>query len=292
MIRILACTLILCASFQNIFASWEDLLQNHRTTMGEETYDLLSRQQQAYAQNQLPPIADQRVKSIEIIENDEPTVDIATLNRSDVSIMAEDELLRAHELPSDIDPRSARFGEARQSVFEALVRMGKEVNMLAPTFGYQAGTLGIKLFEGLRDLTTQKELFDGKKAELLAAHPEMTEDQAYAEASKWVSPYINNVPAHSTGAAVDIALFNNVTKTFCDMGRFNKSGDIALTFSEDPRLTEQQLKTRLLFLIAATRAGLTNYPFEFWHYSLGDRYAVYWRDQDVKARYAPYGSIK
>lgn len=74
------------------------------------------------------------------------------------------------------------------------------------------------------------------------------------------------------------------------MSRFNKSGSSTPTFSTDPKLSEQDLRNRLLMLIAATRAGLTNYTNEFWHYSLGDRYASYWRVADPKARIARYGS--
>lgn len=63
----------------------------------------------------------------------------------------------------------------------------------------------------------------------------------------------------------------------------------ALTFSEAMPL-EHKLN-RLMFMLAATEAGLTNYVYEWWHWSYGDRYAAYWRESDVAMRSALYGSV-
>src|SRR5205814_264227 len=100
-----------------------------------------------------------------------------------------------------------------------------------------------------------KKLFDAELARLLRENPGMTKEEAEAETSKWVSPYKNNVPVHATGAAIDIHLFHKKTKTFIDMGPFNRSGDLAPTFTTDHRLSICQASNRLLMLIAATRAG-------------------------------------
>jgi len=259
--------------------------------MIESTYELLTTQLQSFMSGQAPAIADQRIKQIPIRENNDPVVDIATLSHPRISVMTDSDCLLAHESVSDIDPRSPGHSKARAGVYQALVRMLNVLDELAPAFGYEAGMLEIKLFEGLRDLATQKKLFDAKLAKVLAAHPKMTQQEAYTETSKWVSPYINNVPVHSTGAAIDIHIFDRKSKTFCDMGRFNKGGKLAPTFSTDSVLTQQQKSNRLLMLSAATRAGLTNYLNEFWHYSLGDRYAAYFREKNVDLRYACYGSI-
>ncbi len=56
------------------------------------------------------------------------------------------------------------------------------------------------------------------------------------------------------------------------------------TFSNE--LSNEQIKNRLLLWIAATSAELVNYPYEYWHFSTGDRYATDWlRSIPFKAIY-------
>lgn len=271
--------------------SWLDMLNDHRKNMTETVYQFLTKQYNDYILGQAPKIADPRIKQIPIIENNEEVIDITAINHPRISIMTDQECPAAHDYVGDIDPRSNGFSKMRKSVFHALQRMINHLDRLALEFGYQPGMLEIKLFEGLRDLATQKLLFDEKMAACIAANPTMTLQQAYDETCKWVSPYIDNIPVHSTGAAVDIALFDQKSQRFCNMGRFNTGGKQAPTFTADESLTEEQKNNRLLFLIAATKAGLTNYLNEFWHFSLGDRYAAYYREEDPALRQAQYGSV-
>ena len=271
--------------------SWLEMLNEHRCNIKESTYQFLMKQYQDYAQGKAPKIADPIIKQIPIIENNENLVDIARMNHARISIMNDDQCLLAHQFSGDIDPRSAGYSKMRASVFKALKNMIKQLDLLAPEFGYQAGMLEIKLFEGLRDLAIQKQLFDEKMKKFMEENPTMTQQQAYDETCKWVSPYSNNIPVHSTGAAIDIALWDKKSQTFCNMGRFNTGGKQAPTFCQDESLTEEQKNNRLLFLLAATQAGLTNYLNEFWHFSLGDRYAAYYREENPELRCANYGSV-
>lgn len=48
----------------------------------------------------------------------------------------------------------------------------------------------------------------------MCAVVQISREEAESEASKWVSPYKNNVPVHSTGAAIDIRLWDNVQAPF------------------------------------------------------------------------------
>lgn len=271
--------------------SWLEMLNSHRNNITKSTYQFLMKQYQDYIQGKALKIADVRIKQIPIIENNEKVVDLANINHPRISIMTDDQCFLAHQFPGDIDPRSSGYSKMRASVFNALENMIVQLDVLAPEFGYQVGMLEIKLFEGLRDLATQKQLFDEKMKKFIDENPTMTEQQAYDETCKWVSPYINNVPVHSTGAAVDIALWDKKSQTFCNMGRFNTGGKQAPTFCQDESLTEQQKNNRLLFLLAATEAGLTNYLNEFWHFSLSDRYAAYYREENAELRCANYGSV-
>ena len=271
-------------------SNWDNLLKDYREVMGDDTYQFINKQYQEYILGNAPAIVDSRVKQIEIIDCGEPMVDIKSVNNTRIGVMEGDLLLKAHSRPEDIDPRAENYSYVRLGVYDALCRMTKELDLLAPHFSYEVGDLEIKLFEGLSDLETQKILFDSSVARILKNNPNMTEQEAYDETCKWVSPYINNVPVHSTGAAVDIALYSKKADKFCDMGKFNSGGIAAPIFSEEISLDQQ--KNRLLFLIAATRAGFTNYLNEFWHFSYGDRYASYWRESNPQNRVANYGSVK
>lgn len=173
----------------------------------------------------------------------------------------------------------------RKSLYERLERLISCLDTLAPAFGYKVGQLSIRVFEALRDLATQQMLFDKKVLEILTESPSLTQEEAEGQAAKWISPVKNNVPVHSTGAAVDIRLWDDLHSSCIDMGPFGAiwgKNDLAPTFADEATTTQKQ--NRLLLLLAASEAGLTNYPFEFWHFSYGDRYASFWHGEPV-ARY-------
>jgi zinc D-Ala-D-Ala dipeptidase len=103
----------------------------------------------------------------------------------------------------------------------------------------------------------------------------------------------NNIPVHSTGAAVDIRLWDNHHKQFVDLGPFGViwgKNTTAPTFSED--ISDAQKNNRLYALVAATQAGLINYVYEYWHFSSGDRYASFWQEPDPTQRKAMYNTIQ
>jgi D-alanyl-D-alanine dipeptidase len=79
---------------------------------------------------------------------------------------------------------------------------------------------------------------------------------------------------------------------FLDMGTFGAiwgKNNNAPTFSENT--TDNQKRNRLYCLVAAETVGLTNYLYEFWHFSSGDRYEAYW-NKDLNEKRAIYGSIQ
>lgn len=269
---------------------WSDLLEKYHVCMGQETYHFLCAQYKSFSLGQAPLIADQKIKDIPIVESNEKLVDLKEINHSRIKLMEGEYLIKAHQYKEDIDPRAENYSMIRKSVFDSLIRAIDILDKIAPEFGYEKGEMEIYLFEGLRDIATQKVLFDSCKQRIAKENPNLTQEQLYNHTCKYVSPYINNIPTHSTGAAIDIALYSNKKGVFCDMARFNHSGQIAATFSTDLQITNLQKKNRLFLLIAATKAGLTNYLFEFWHYSLGDRYAAYWRETDSSKQIAIYGA--
>ena len=132
----------------------------------------------------------------------------------------------------------------------------------------------------LRPLYTQKEYFDKKFKENLSKLKD--KELAYQETSKSVSPFIDNIPTHATGAAIDITLFyiDDQANKLMDLGKFDViSGpnEQQYTFSENTN--KEQRRNRLMLLDAATKAGLVNYGFEWWHYSYGDKMWAYVKKQ-------------
>ncbi len=254
---------------------WLHLFERHKNHISPHTFYLVLEQYQSFKRNDCPTIADPKIIKIPIIECGEELIDVSKANHPRISVMNEEELILAHQCPEDIDPRSSGHIFVRKSVYKSFVRMLDELDRLSPLFEYEAGDLCIKVFEGLRDLETQKILFDKCLHSIMQKNSSLTYAQAYNQTCTWVSPYINNVPTHSTGAAVDFHVWSNKKQQFCSMGRFNVGNSSAPTFSDS--LTEEQITNRFLLIIAATEAGLTNYVYEWWHYSHGDRYACYWQ---------------
>jgi D-alanyl-D-alanine dipeptidase len=177
----------------------------------------------------------------------------------------------------------------RVGLYRKLQTMIASLDTLSQAFGYEPGQICIRVFEGLRDLSTQNMLFQKKLEEILVKNPHFAMEEAERETAKWVSPVKNNVPVHSTGGAVDIRLWDDHRGEFLDMGIFGViwgANETGPTFSEN--ISDEQKKNRLYCLLAAEQAGLTNYSYEFWHFSSKDRYAIYWTKE---SEHASYGAI-
>ncbi len=276
--------------------TWAELLQEKSHLFEQHPeLEIIKRQQAAFARGEAPAIAASVIKSIPIEESGEKLVDIRAMSNARIMMMPEP------TNPFESDACNSGLPSAskvRKTVYEKLVAMIHQLDTLASEFGYERGEVSIKVFEGLRDLKTQEMLFNNKKTEIMAANPDMTDEQADTETSKWVSPVKNNVPVHSTGAAVDIRLWNEKTQDFLDLGKFGViwgANPSVPTYSEE--ITDIQKRNRLYLQIAAAKAQLTNYHNEYWHFSPSapskrDRYAAYWHEADADKRVAHYDSIK
>lgn len=271
-------------------AGWQDIFQTFESIIPYTT-SIVKNQYEAFKSRNAPAIADERIKSISINENNEELVDIKTISHERISMLLDPQKPFEGAL---FNSGLANASKLRKGVFLKLEKMVDELDKLAPFFGYKPGQISIKVFEGLRDLTTQAKLFRDKFDEIKNKNPKMTDEEVEKETAKWISPVRNNVPVHSTGAAVDIRLWDNDKNVFLDVGPFGViwgANENAPTFSENGTLSTQQKLNRFLCVAAADLAGLTNYLFEHWHYSYGDRYHVYWRQNTSDSRNAIYGPV-
>jgi D-alanyl-D-alanine dipeptidase len=203
-------------------------------------------------------ISDPKVKNIQMKESQEDFVDLLTLD--------DPRLKSITALNPKYENIYAGYSKVRAGLYQKLLLMLDNL----------PNDIGVVYFEGFRPLTKQKEYFDKvfKETFLSIKNKEL----AYQETAKLVSPFIENIPTHCTGAAIDISLFKikNGKTLLLDMGKSDVIFGINTqheTFSTN--ITYQQRINRLLLLKTAINSGLVNYGYEWWHYSYGDKAWAY-----------------
>ncbi|MEV4369006.1 M15 family metallopeptidase [Nonomuraea sp. NPDC049637] len=128
------------------------------------------------------------------------------------------------------------------------------------------------IVEGYRPIATQRRIFEGYRAELLTTYPDMTPDESYVAASRYVSPV--EVAPHTAGAAVDLTLCAP-DGTEYDMGtqvNDNPEESGGACYTAAAGVPAQARAHREILAAALEPVGLVNYPTEWWHWSYGDRY--------------------
>ena len=271
---------ILALSLPVTAQTWADLFAQHVVlNRHEQEYikarmHVITKQYQAFTAGKAPIIVAPEITAIAIEENHDPLIDIKTTTSTRIQMLPDPATPFASPTHNSGTKNCSKI---RAGLYYRLSLMVKHLDKLAPRFGYKPEQISIKVFEGLRDLETQAMIFEHKSARIRKEYPDWTAEQIYTETCKWVSPVKNNIPVHATGGAVDIRLWDTTTDSLLDMGTFGAawgSNPTAPTFSED--ISDAQKNNRLFCLMAANRADLTNYVYEFWHFSCNDRYAAYW----------------
>jgi D-alanyl-D-alanine dipeptidase len=153
----------------------------------------------------------------------------------------------------------------------ALLRRGVVDRLL---FAQRLLPVGLRLLvvEGYRPPETQQAIFIGYRDELHGLHPDWSPERLHVETSKFVSPVA--VAPHSTGGALDLTLCT-ADGAELDMGTAldatpEASGNACFTGA--PHIPVAARWRRRVLAEALGRAGLVNYPTEWWHWSYGDRY--------------------
>lgn len=235
-------------------------IDSYRHLMDNKTYSIITKQHKAYETGKLPKIADNVIKTIPIRECGEKLIDI----RKD-----------PHN-PRILMKAATGGSKMRITLYKKLEKTLTNLDKLAPHFGFKSKNIDIRVYDAFRDLQRQQQIFDDMARKIRLKNPGMSEEKVIAETSTWVSPVKGNTPVHSTGGAVDFVLWNKATKSYIDLGSIQMTkGTKSSTPTFSKYATKKQMKNRLFLLIAATQAGLINYPYEFWHFSIGDRYAAY-----------------
>jgi D-alanyl-D-alanine dipeptidase len=226
----------------------------------------------ALAKEKILFLIDPEIVAIGIKDNNEPLVD---LKQQDIISFG----------PSPEIPNNSDYTKMRQSVYEKLVQAQ----------GMLPDGLKFRVYEGLRSIALQEQLFSNRYALIKTEHPDWTHEQIFHETSRLVSPIVNldgskNVPPHSTGGAIDIYLIN-AQGEIIDMGiktedwMLDIDGSISVTNSNKISLEAQS--NRAIMSDVLSKVGFVNYGNEYWHWSYGDRYWAYYKTQ----LFAFYGSI-
>jgi D-alanyl-D-alanine dipeptidase len=187
----------------------------------------------------------------------------------------------------------ASFGPAR-----ALVRMALADRLIVARDDLPS-TVGFRVVEGVRSAAAQLAIVARYSAELSAARPGIGTAELHRLCSRFVAPI--EVAPHVAGAGVDL--------TLVDAG--GNDLDLGTPIDATPEqsggrcylaaggLSPQVRANRALLAQVLGRAGLVNYPSEWWHWSYGDRYwalmtgapaAMYGSVDEPAALYGPTDS--
>ena len=137
-------------------------------------------------------------------------------------------------------------------------------------------------------------LFDNRFEKVKKQHSHWSQEEIFTETIKLVSPVVNqngskNIPPHATGGAIDVYLINDKGDPI-NMGIHPKDwmedddGSISLTASQ--KISAEAQKNRKIMSKVLSAVGFVNYPTEYWHWSYGDRYWAYHKNES----HAIYGS--
>lgn len=130
---------------------------------------------------------------------------------------------------------------------------------------------GLRLYilEAHRTVEYQALCWESGLGKLRERCPDASEETRAMENARFVAPPWN-VPPHSTGGALDLVLVDSDGEEL-DMGcRINTEGPLSRTAAEG--VSKAAKKNRRILLASMEEAGFVNYPYEWWHYSYGDRY--------------------
>ena len=186
------------------------------------------------------------------------------------------------ELIVNLEPESRRMQRIPENtcyVREGVALRLKRAQELLPR-GYR-----LMLWEGFRCRAVQEKIFDDYRTKLKRLHPEWSQERLAAATETFVADPDKHAP-HSTGGAVDVTIIGPEGNAL-DMGtaidEFSRKSTTSCS-----AISAEAVANRKLLRMVMTKAGFVNYPFEWWHWSYGERE---WALALGKKR-AVYGPVK
>lgn len=159
-------------------------------------------------------------------------------------------------------------------------------DMINKAISYLPDNTTFIIRDAWRSQYVQEKIFDGFFDHFNKKYPNWNKQKVITEINKYVAPATGKYASgHMTGGAVDLRLIKNGRKLPMNDRRH-------LTYQENAQSIQPQLpkylqKNRQLMFDALIKAGLSNYPKEYWHWSYGD---IQWAKRNKK-KIAIYGVI-
>jgi len=196
-------------------------------------------------------LLDTKVTSIEEYDCQEPLILLPTHSQKLI-------------LDHDVDVGYENEFIARESVVLKLVEAAA---------GLPSG-IYLSVKETYRPLDIQKSIFNGRVIKLRSRpeHSNLSLEQVKHLAAQFIAP--PSVAGHPTGGAVDVSLLNE-HQCELDMGcqyDEDETTSNGRCFSTCSDLSAIQIQNRKMLFDCMHAAGFVNYPYEWWHWSYGDKY--------------------
>jgi len=126
--------------------------------------------------------------------------------------------------------------------------------------------------ESLRPASLQKTYFERRLTRTRTEYPGLSEQEAIERTARFIAP--PSVAGHPSGGAIDVTLCDRSGKEL-DLGSGYDEDEAAsrgACFSYFNDLSPNARDNRAVLFAALENAGFVNYPFEWWHWSYGDKY--------------------
>lgn len=191
-----------------------------------------------------------RLRAVPVCDNGEPLVDPRTLSKR-IHFAAK------HPKFPDM-PRTPRV---RKRVAEMLAEAAESLPQ----------GIDLRIIEGFRPMEQQRFMYESLGEEMQRKHPEWGTATLHRQLNQLSAPPDDpSPPPHSTGAAVDLCLFDIKKREIVDTyGPAGWGEETAPT--EIDGLPEDAQRNRRLLIGTLSATGLTNYAGEWWHWSYGDQ---------------------
>jgi D-alanyl-D-alanine dipeptidase len=191
-----------------------------------------------------------RLRAVPVHENGEPLADPRELSR------------RIH-----FAEKHPKFPDMQRV---PLVRR-RVAEMLAEAADALPPGIDLMIIEGFRPMKQQRFMYESLKKEMAGEHPEWdASDLKHHLDDLSAPPDDPSPPPHTTGAAVDLALWDVAKGDYVDtVSPYEWDEKSAPTTIRG--LSEQAERNRRLLVQTLEATGLTNYAGEWWHWSYGDQ---------------------
>ena len=212
-------------------------------------------------------IGDSRIVAIKTKESEEKLVDLRNYG------------IIIDESRRQIANKSEHFTKVRKTIAEMILKAQK----LLPE------NIDFLVKEGYRPVSQQMKSYKNVRNYFQNYNIEFDEDRIILETNKLCAPI--EVAPHPTGAAIDLTLIYKHNNSELDLGtEYNAvphETDNA-TFINANNISDEAKGNRKILIEVMESAGFICYPSEWWHWSYGDKYWAFCRNE----KYSVYSMIE